>query len=488
MKEQDQEKNFKDILRQKAVGFYMEPSDDVWANVKISLREDKRRRRFLWLWPVAIAMLIGSGTLGWLLSSYNDHKGVRTDTQTTLTTTDAEKRTNNTTSDNEQLSEESDRKTTEVFTASSAVKNNAVKRGAIKEEPFPASSSKNNFSPENRNALIVSEKDVLPTDEIIFHDTIALFAKTDAVENSNIEKPVTGAMDQSSTRADSIPQSATVDAAGSKEEIPSGTAAVLVETNHKTGRFCLQAEVMPLISYRSLSIKSSMNTNKTVTDLADSLTVLANNNSKPVAGYATGIRGSYRFSEKWGITAALHFSNTGYHLSAPPGILADNFVSTGSSDVDSSWDYPGGIQGSSNGSPAFYIYQPGYGYEFEERFKGLDLSAQLEWIFWRKNKNELSAAAGVGISHLLQYKSIRTPNEMLALNTSSGNMMPFEPWSKYGMLTMASVDYRRILSKHFSLSAGLSFTYHLTNSLGADFYSVEHPYWLGTNIGVGYCF
>lgn len=460
MKEQDRENSFEDMLRQKATGFHLQPSDDVWANVKISLQQDKRKRRFIWLWTAVVGLFIGAGTTSLYFmshmnssqSSYIDRM-LENDITQSQTETDAQSLVKNNTTDGTLKGEQ----LAKVITSASETES---QQKQVNSSTKPA----NNASHTTWTAATQHNSNI---------------GKNVITAANNSAEILTTVESGNSTR---VQIAALTNGTFLISENNSSLSIILqqIPVNSETGaafkdsRFSLRAEMVPIISAINYYGKHTDATAAATIDgaFADSISQLSKQNGKPLIGFSTGISLQYAASKRFALGAGIYFTQTGEKNSFLKAGGPESALDTSSITGNGTNNYSGNF--STVGS-----------IESVSRYNWIDLSLNGEWYFIKKQKNELSLFAGAGLSKFMKYTFSANGKASSGIkNTALLNNIQ-EPliFHAYNLTSQAGINYQRVISEHFSLVGGMQFHYYLSDIVLSESLVSLHPYWFGINTG-----
>ncbi|MEO6166461.1 MAG: hypothetical protein ABIO46_06685 [Chitinophagales bacterium] len=475
MKEQDLENSFEKQLRQKSADFRLKPSDDVWANVKISLQRNNRKRRFLWLWAAAVGLLLGTGTTAW----YFMNSSVSTSNSITPVI----------------ISDAPVEKEQPVIKDLATAKEKTTS-AKIADENKPGTNAQEAIAEENNSPFV---KSAIPLNKSIGNDTANKISLANRPSNStseNSKSTITSEMADTNFPA--------VENRNSEQEMttlnndviplipfsdtPQNIAFTSVhhpslipqEGSPATSRFSIRAEVIPLISYikygtQNLALAS------TAADVAfaDSVSKLSRASGKPLIGFSTGIIGQFDISKRFSVNAGIHFTQTGERNSFLQAGTFEMFSDT------ATWLGTGGVTSNAGN----YQFSTG-NIETTTRYNWLDGSVNGEWHFYNDRKNSISVFAGMGVSHFISYTLSAEGYDKSALHNNSllGNQQNPPVFHAYQLTTATGINYHRLISDRVSLVAGFQFHYYLSSITLKDIPVEMHPYWFGINTGITYHF
>lgn len=470
MKEQELENNFENKLRQKAEDFRMKPSEQVWADIKNSLGQKKRKRRFLWLWAAAAGLLLGTG----LTSLYFTQKvaSQKTPTATAVKTLENEKSNSvNVTGQeryNQQASSEKD---------TPAIETNRAETGASGLAGSGHIKSKSKSPYTKHDAMKSVHAATIETAAISGKPGGNDVGKTGSTEGSlwhdglSREQPATTKINQQSSFTIANPY---VDNSLAALQDFSASQPNMF---FKASRFSIGGQIIPLVSkmnYGPLNTESVLNAVDQV--FADSIEKLNRSSGTPLIGFSTGMDVQYNLSEKFSVGAGIYFTRTGeknalLKAGSSPAFSADT-VTVGT-----------------NSNPPVTIAVAGTT-ESITHFNWLDFNLLGEWYFFKNENISVSLAGGGGISHFMQYEYSGTGNENTSIRNSSLFSNDQQPpvFHVYQLTAFTGIHYRYSVSKHFSALAGAQFHYYVTSITLSDIPVTAHPYWFGINAGINYRF
>lgn len=456
MKEQDQENNLENRLRDKAAGFRLKPSEKVWTNVKSTLEKEKRKRRFIWLWAASVGILLGAGTAGWYFLNHSSSMQEANENIAVYHPAAADNETKN-----------ADR--------SKAAFNRASTFGDLEQKQTDAANGEGeNNQPSTKQNTTIAEKNNFKKQSAnkTIH-TVNMPSDTEGtiVTVNKLHEQVKFQKDELDFIAYPSNQIAAVNnITEAKSKTSADPFPVELYTDYNRSRFSLSAEFIPLISFSTLKYQAK--TENATTDVAYISTYVkeSNNLRHPKFGYSAGIFAEYAIAPKFSVAAAIHFTQTGttnQTLSLVYGAV---------------YDSSSGVAGP--GTLGFYSNQDGK--LPEERYRWIDLSLNGKWYFFQHQKNRLAAQLGTGISHFNQYQyhSPYFPAGELSNSALFTNNQETAIYHVYQFTANTGIVYDREISRNLTLFAGAQFHYYLTNIYLEQASLVEHPYWYGINAGV----
>lgn len=470
MKEQDLENSFEKQLRQKAADFRLKPSDDVWANVKISLQRNKRRRRFLWLWAAAVGLFVGAGSTAWYFMNSSvstppititSNVPVEKEESAVTDLAAAKKETNTVNFPDENRTETGIGKVMEEHTGSAAATDNFSGKKAsgseLKNKMIPA---------ENTSASIKKNSDAGLIAEPIAVNLAGDETRSIDESMGTLEKEMLPFISFSAENISCIPVS--------------HQSLIPMEGNSGLSRFSVGAEVIPLVSFIKYGTQG-LSFAATATDVAfiDSVSKLSQSSGKPLIGFSTGINGQFDISKRFSLNAGIHFTQTGEKNSFLHAGDVEMFSDT------ASWVGTGGMVSNAGN----YQFATG-NVATTSRYNWLDFSLNGEWYFYKNRSNEISLFAGAGVSHFMSYTFSAAGYDKATLHNNSllSNQQDPPVFHAYQLTTATGINYHRLISDRISLEAGFQFHYYLSSITLNDIPVTVHPYWLGINTGVSYRF
>ncbi|MEP7128136.1 MAG: hypothetical protein ABI729_04680 [Chitinophagales bacterium] len=475
MKEQDRENNFENQLRQKAAGFRMKPSDDVWANVKISLQQDRRKRRFIWLWTAAAGILLGIGiTSLYFINQMNSERSSSITNATSETAPEENQPSTAELSPEREIVVSKDNDGIETSINSKANTTAGHSAIAIEQEHKNEINKRNDASDPLQTPI--TEETITSTNPSTVASNTSDITNASLSENKNLSGEQVGALTTLNVPSTLLLNADENNVIAYQPDIHTGQPGM----NFNTSRFSISGEIIPLVSrinYKSLNTGSAFSTTTDVA-FADSISKLSQSSGEPLMGFSCGISGQYKLSKKIALGAGIHFTSTGeknaFLKANNPTYLEDSASIAGNGGINF---IPGKI--STTGNIASVT-----------RYTWLDFSLNGEWYFFQKQKNELSLFAGVGLSKFIKYNYSADGYATSEIQNNSffNNSQNPPVFHVYNVTSSAGINYHRMISDHFSLVAGMQFHYYLTNIALSDIPLAAHPYWFGINTGVSYRF
>jgi hypothetical protein len=474
MKEQDQEGKFEEQLRQNTEGFELRPSDDVWANVKIALVNEKRRRRLGWLKAAAIIVLIGSGIVGWLLVSNNLDESMPAQTTTNSASTVEQKQ--NDTRLTESSSDPSLGSENSIVAPSYNNASNSS-QGVSKKANQKKTGSTGSYQAKEPNPQDVSSNAPVT-------GAVVLSSENAAINEKEMDELSTSDNENIALKADS---DTSVPPALREASVKGNSAASVTSITDpfaNAHRFSLGFEIIPMISYRRLSASSEEATlTSSAQKFYDTLVTQLNQYNEPLTSFSIGLVGNYRAWKKWNLGAGVHLTRCGERI----GFKAE--------DPEAYYDSGSGI---TNGATSNVISspQPGSDTYVNYHHDWVDIDAHVGYVLLGDEKNELSVWGGPGISVLIpkesQWQNQSSSSAGGGASFSASNAEPSTHENIYkdvAMTAFGGINYQRILSTHFAMSAGLEGHYYLTQIYNTEKGILQvHPYWGGVNVGLAYRF
>lgn len=433
MKELNNEKEFERLLKRKAEGFDLKPSDRVWSGVASSLQ--KRRRRGIVGWTVAALFIVVVGPATYFIMQN-------------------EKATNPVSVANEQKPE-----------SSSLNERNSDDRSAGQQAHTPSAyenvSANNGLTEQKKNALVQRQIDYAEakSENALLSESM----QREAIEPLSYRPSALIATDGNRERV-------TVE----KKFTPS-SASVSTE-QMMTPHFTVELEGMPLATYSWNS--QPLNLSPT------------NTQSKPsgdaywlMQGFSSGGNFLFHLSENYFAGAGLHYTSTHTRIGLPEQTVVwydtsyTTINSTSYMTIDTS----------------YYAYEPQE--NFSQGW--FDISFITGTDLFPAAKNHLRIAGGAAYSRLLQVKSeMESPAESLNQDASviSGSFgglstggIPQVVFRKNQLQLFSEIAYVRELGPHFAFSAGGQIHYYPSNLFEGNELS-HHMLWLGLKTGVQYSF
>lgn len=467
MKEQESENSFEHKLRQKAGGFRMKPSEEVWEVIKSSLGQRKRKRRFLWLWAAAAGLLLGTGltTLYFMLNATPDALPVAVDDWNK----DIGSRPDKSYTPNPLQSDHGSHKTAAAKADSPDQNSNEISGNSNLSADNHLQSTNQESTPRfdaspNTQAINAGMPGSGSNVQAISMDPVA------SREYLNTAEQATAKINQftATTIADPYEN----DDLLKMEDVTSIHPDMIV----KSSRFSLGAQLIPLISdirYGNLNTETVANADEA---FVDSITKLKASSGSPLVGFSAGVDVLYDLSEKFSLGGGVYFTRTG----EKNAILQAGNAASFATDTAT-------IGTSSNPSASLsFIPQS----ESLTHYNWLEINLQGEWYFINHERNKFSLSGGGGLSHFISYTYTEEGNNKRSLQNNSIFSNDQQPpvFHAYQLTAFSGMQYRRMISNHLSLVAGVQFHYYLSSITLSDIPVVAHPYWLGINTGITYRF
>jgi hypothetical protein len=433
MKELNKEKEFERLLKRKAEGFDLKPSDRVWSEVASSLQ--KRRRRGIIGWMMAALLIVAVGTATYFMMQN-------------------EKVTNPFSVTNEQKPE------------SSALNKSTVDdRNAGQQVHAPSSndnvSANKGLTEQMKNAPVQRQID---------------YAEAKS-ENALLSE----SMQQEAMEPLSCRPSALMATEGNREQVTiekkfTHSSALVSLEEMMTPHFTVEWEGMPLATYSWNS--QPLNLSPTNTQSKPS-----RNSYWLWQGFSTGGNFLFHLSKNWFAGAGLHYTSTHTRIGLPEQAVVwydtsyTTINSTSYMTIDTS----------------YFVYEPQE--NFSQGW--FDISFITGTDLFPDAKNHLRIAGGVAYSRLLHVKSeMESPAESLNQDASvisgsfgglSTGSIPQVVFRKNQLQLFSEIAYVRELGPHFGFSAGGQLHYYPSNLFeGNELF--HHMLWLGLKAGVQYSF
>jgi hypothetical protein len=448
MKEQNQEKEFERLLKEKWEGFELKPSDEVWQNVSSSLKRDRRRIIFWWSMAAMLAVAIGTGAY----FIVQNEKSVSNKSQVAVSNSSETKNspeTNQNSINREPVNSSTQKSQNKEIL--SEEKNDATGSKVNKKTSNSKHVSATSFSNSKKNEQLVPKR----------------------MPSSNYEQREVDEISRLSLQKSSIDYANNEELSSIKQKGIATNSSVSLVENVMAHHFTVEADGMWAITYSRNSQSADI-----VSPVIQ--TPPSNNSFWNTKGFSAG--GNFLFypEKKWFFGSGIHFTKTNTQV-----VLADQvvpqydttFLPLNNLDIDTS----------------LVTIQPSN--KFLQQW--LDVSLMAGVNLSPDSKNHLRLLGGIAYSRLLSAKSQpesgNSPGTYDTAFSGNGGTVNVAPqpqsfaFEKNQVQVFTEVAYVRDLGSHFSISAGGQLHYYPMNLLQENSVK-QHMMWVGLKGGVSYSF